>query len=79
MALVRFPPEGISRRISKFTCLLPCKLIVFKVCQGPEVVRLLFRLRTGSARFKKICKMIIDKKFVERVRVVQEKMWSIYW
>ena len=35
--------------------------------QGPESVRLLFRLRTGSAGLLKdrnICKMIMDERYV---------------
>ena len=45
--------------------------------QGQEGVRLLIRLRTGSAGLLR-CKMIIGEGVVMYI-VVLEKMWSIYW
>ena len=46
---------------------------------GQEILRLLFRVRTGSAELlkdKKRCEMI-KMRGVLCVRVVQEKIWSI--
>ena len=50
------------------------KVYILRSMQGQEVVRLLFSLRTGSNG------LLEDKmRGVQCVRVVEEKMWSIYW